>query len=249
VTDGGRGDDVDSGDDAFEFSEDAGVDGGAHGHGAADADDADDPADSEPLGGLARRLDERDGNASRGDDAFDALDGAWDDDAIPADGDELFEEMDVSDVDTDALWDSVLGDEPGGAAVASASGDGREHDGDAPGGREGEGVDDSETRHGGTSGDDAVGASSVAGDAPSETVVPKGEYCESCYFFTDPPAVGCRYAESEIVEIVDSEQFRVRNCPVVAGVVDTDGTDIGGDGDGDGGEGLDAEVPSPGSSD
>ena len=49
-----------------------------------------------------------------------------------------------------------------------------------------------------------------------ETVVPKRRYCQGCEHFTAPPAVACTHAHGEIVEVVDVDHFRVRNCPVVA---------------------------------
>jgi len=49
-----------------------------------------------------------------------------------------------------------------------------------------------------------------------ETVVPKRRYCQGCEHFTAPPAVACTHTHGEIVEVVDVDHFRVRNCPVVA---------------------------------
>ena len=58
----------------------------------------------------------------------------------------------------------------------------------------------------------------VAGDEPDEYIVPKRSYCESCprEAFAEPPAVGCSHPGTTIVEFVDSDHLRVRNCPVVA---------------------------------
>lgn len=53
-------------------------------------------------------------------------------------------------------------------------------------------------------------------DGGVETVVKKGTYCEKCEHFSDPPDVSCTYPNSEIVELIDTGHFRVRNCPVVA---------------------------------
>lgn len=50
----------------------------------------------------------------------------------------------------------------------------------------------------------------------SDTVVRKEQYCKRCEHFTAPPECVCTYPESEIVEIVGVDRFRVRNCPVVA---------------------------------
>ena len=49
-----------------------------------------------------------------------------------------------------------------------------------------------------------------------DAVVPKDRYCKGCRFLSDPPDTRCLNPDTEIVEMVDSEHFRVRNCPVVA---------------------------------
>lgn len=49
-----------------------------------------------------------------------------------------------------------------------------------------------------------------------EAVVQKSNFCQQCEYFSAPPAVSCGHAGTEIVELVDSEHFRVVNCPVVA---------------------------------
>lgn len=48
-----------------------------------------------------------------------------------------------------------------------------------------------------------------------ETVVKKRSYCERCEHFAKPPEVACTNPGSEIVELVDTGRFRVRDCPVV----------------------------------
>lgn len=53
-------------------------------------------------------------------------------------------------------------------------------------------------------------------DEGRETVVNKRSYCEQCEYFSEPPAVACTYPDAEIVELVDTGQFRVRDCPIVA---------------------------------
>ena len=68
--------------------------------------------------------------------------------------------------------------------------------------------------------DTGVGTTDEEGN---ETVVAKQQYCQSCDFFTAPPEVACTHESSEIVEIVDGNRFRVRNCPVVAGEIETNG--------------------------
>ena len=208
-TDSAGGADADSAEEmSFEFT-----------GGGERKDDSDTDASAEPLGDLARRFDERRNAAASteggdADEPFDGLDEAWTGEgAVPSDTDELFEEMDVSDVDTDALWESVLDGsdaEPVDFDAAGASGDDTAADGDEVWKAA------------------SASASGSEADEQRETVVPKDSHCESCYFFSAPPEVACTYEGSEIVEIVDSERFQVENCPVVAGVVDTDGDPAGG---------------------
>lgn len=172
----------------------------------------------EPFADLKRRLQARseadDGTAERGEHADPDRGGVTDTDDIHGGGgargtsgpdegdrgaDDLFEEMDVADVDADRVWESVLDDEDGASIDPSAGETG-------------------ET-------DDAV-------DADEGQIVRKRDHCESCEFFTAPPEVACTDEDGEIVEVVDSERFRVRNCPVVAGRIDTDGAVLDGSDDG-----------------
>jgi hypothetical protein len=174
----------------------------------------------EPFGELKRRLQARseadDGTAERVEHADAAREGIADADGThegggsrdtsDADGggsgaDELFEEMDVTDVDADRVWESVVDDEDGASIDPSA---------------------------GGTDGTVDTGDTVDAVDADEGHVVRKRDHCESCEFFTAPPEVACTDEDGEIVEVVDSERFRVRNCPVVAGRIDTDGTILDG---------------------
>ncbi|WP_311171518.1 hypothetical protein [Halobellus ordinarius] len=48
-----------------------------------------------------------------------------------------------------------------------------------------------------------------------EYVVSKAKYCQKCPHLSDPPNLTCTHEGTEIVEVVDSEHFRVRNCPIV----------------------------------
>jgi hypothetical protein len=99
---------------------------------------------------------------------------------------ELFEEVDVGDIDTEAVWGAVV------------------EEGTPPE----EALDDLQ--------DTAAGEADAAEQtAVDEHVVDKREYCQRCAFFTDPPDVGCTNEGTEILELVDSDRFRVRNCPKV----------------------------------
>jgi hypothetical protein len=158
----------------------------------------------EPFGDLKRRLRAR----SEPDDVHEDGGVERTEGDVGAGADELFEEMDVTDVDAERVWESVLDDEVGDA-------DGPPVDPSAGGPDETVGT-----------GDTADAAD--AADADEEHVVRKRNHCESCECFTAPPEVACTDDDGEIVEVVDSERFRVRNCPVVAGRIDTDGTILDG---------------------
>ncbi|WP_336025024.1 hypothetical protein [Halobellus salinisoli] len=58
-------------------------------------------------------------------------------------------------------------------------------------------------------------ATSLDGAEAPEHVVEKETYCQKCPHFADPPEFSCTHDGTEIVEVVDSERFRVRNCPIV----------------------------------
>lgn len=49
-----------------------------------------------------------------------------------------------------------------------------------------------------------------------EHVVPTRAFCAQCDHVADPPDVRCTYEGSEIVEFIDKDNVRVRNCPIVA---------------------------------
>lgn len=59
-----------------------------------------------------------------------------------------------------------------------------------------------------------VGPASESEDLP-EHVVDKRAYCQRCPHFAEPPHSTCTHEGTEIVEVVDSDHFRVRNCPIV----------------------------------
>lgn len=52
-------------------------------------------------------------------------------------------------------------------------------------------------------------------DALEEDVVDKRSFCQRCRYLSAPPAVECTHDGTEILEVVDSEKFRVRGCPMV----------------------------------
>ncbi|MFB6129919.1 MAG: hypothetical protein ABEJ28_03750 [Salinigranum sp.] len=121
-----------------------------------------------PLADLARELSER---RSRREEA-----------------DDLFEEVDVGDVESERVWEmlsDVDGEDEGVADV---------------------GVGASATRVDGDRGGRTGGG---------EYVVPKDAFCQRCPYLTAPPEVACEHDGTRIVEMVDSEQFRVSGCPFV----------------------------------
>ncbi|KAB1187976.1 MULTISPECIES: hypothetical protein [Haloferax] len=72
------------------------------------------------------------------------------------------------------------------------------------------------------SGDDdaSVGAGADAEpvdatDSVLDHIVPKATFCQRCEHFAGPPELGCSHDGTAIVEVVDTEHFRVRNCPMV----------------------------------
>lgn len=184
--------------------------------------------EDDPLGDLARRIREKreqneqtenrsqrpggtEGDSSDPTEAVGSGRSGVAGDSEDGSGDELFEEMDVSDVDTDAVWDSVLTEET-----------------------EAEGSDPISPN---VDIDPAVTVESTVG---ADHIVPKDDYCESCQYFSTPPEVACSYEDAEVVEILEAGQFRVRNCPVVEGFIDTDGSAV----ERADGEGISEETPS-----
>jgi len=113
--------------------------------------------------------------------------------APPAeDGEDPFEEMSVGEIDEETLWSSL---ESGETTGVGADVDAESLGGAGP----------------------APGVESVGDDGSGgrEHVVPKDTYCQSCPHFGDPPALSCTHEGTDIVEVVDGERFRVRNCPMV----------------------------------
>lgn len=45
--------------------------------------------------------------------------------------------------------------------------------------------------------------------------IPKSTYCHQCEHFSSPPEVACNNGETDILELVDLETFRVADCPIV----------------------------------
>lgn len=119
--------------------------------------------------------------------------------------DELFTEAGTNEMDTESVW--------------------RELEETAEGSMQG---DPEETSAGSIRGDpEETSAGSVWSDSEETTagnrdvdgdgsVVPTISFCAQCEHVADPPEVRCTYEGSEIVEFVDEDHVRVRNCPIVA---------------------------------
>ncbi|RDZ63400.1 hypothetical protein C5B90_09635 [Haloferax sp. Atlit-12N] len=127
-----------------------------------------DDADSAPLSDLAGRVAERRAR-SRVTDRDET--------------DELFESVEVGELDREDVWTALVegGDEERAAGVGV--------------GAEATPVDDA--------------------DGVSDHVVPKTEFCQRCEHFGEPPKLACHHEGTTIVELEDSDHFRVRNCPMV----------------------------------
>lgn len=104
-----------------------------------------------------------------------------------SDGDP-FEEMSVSEIDEETLWDSLEDESDPGPELSVGA---------EPAG----GPETMRTTH--------------APPEAREHVVSKEDYCQKCPYLDDPPELACTHEGTEIVEVVDSERFRVRECPMV----------------------------------
>lgn len=152
--------------------------------------DVDDEGFATPLGGGG--TDGPDGAGSGEPENTDDFDNPLEDvgsgDGAVDDFDDMFTEMAVPDVDEETVWEELAVDTDGTETEAE-----RILDGDAT--------------------DEDIVGEPAEGD--EETVVPKTRYCHRCKYFSAPPEVACTHPGTDIVEVVDLEQFRVRNCPVV----------------------------------
>lgn len=165
--------------------------------------EATDVADSDPTKPAFER-DDTNRSKPDSDELFAELDADHSTDGTETpDADEIVEQMDVSQVDGEALWDELAGfdtdaDEPLDAATETTV----------------DAEQASETV--------AVGGSSAQADREdqaeadvTETVVDKRTYCQQCPYFSKPPEVSCSHDGTSIVEVLIDGQFRLRGCPVV----------------------------------
>ncbi len=59
-------------------------------------------------------------------------------------------------------------------------------------------------------------ATEVGPDTREEHVVEKDQFCGRCPYLSEPPMLACEHDGTEIVEVTDSDHFRVRSCPFAA---------------------------------
>ena len=153
-----------------------------------DAEPSDRPSEDRdedaPLSELAQRVSDR--RRQRDPESGDGL--SADDGEVSAGDADPFEEVSVSEIDEETLWES-LGEDTDQDPELSVGADPV----DEPG---------------------AMGAAHASPE-PREHVVSKESYCQKCPHLGDPPELQCTHDGTEIVEVVDSEHFRVRECPMV----------------------------------
>lgn len=153
-----------------------------------DAEPSDRPSEDRdedaPLSELAQRVSDR--RRQRDPESGDGL--SADDGEVSAGDADPFEEVSVSEIDEETLWESLGGDTDQDPELSVGA-----DPVDEPG---------------------AMGAAHASPE-PREHVVSKESYCQKCPHLGDPPELQCTHDGTEIVEVVDSEHFRVRECPMV----------------------------------
>lgn len=130
----------------------------------------------------------------------------------PADLSDAFEAVDVEEVDTDAVWEELLGAEADAAAF----------DADPEGGATAAATASAEPAAPADAGTTASEAAFSPGMQSPQAVgdddtalVDKRVYCQQCPHFSEPPAVHCTREGTRIVEVLEDGRFRLHNCPVV----------------------------------
>jgi len=177
-----------------------------------------------PLSDLADRVgrrrrdqaDQADGETGETGDPTPDLDPELSEGPPPDPDEDPFDRMSVGEIDEETLWSSL-----GSGDTAAV-----EADAEVEAGAD-VAVDAGSETAPDSLGDvgPAPGVESVADAGPGATehVVPKDKYCQSCPYLDDPPELVCTHEGTEIVEVVDSERFRVRNCPMVEDGVEPKG--------------------------
>ncbi len=142
----------------------------------------------------------------------------FDDISEDIDPHEAFETVDVDEIDTDAVWEELLGaeadaatfdEDPTGeltASKAAAEVGSQSIDEDDPIDAVDQELSESEA--------EPAEPQDIFGDG-EEALVDKRVYCQQCPHFSKPPAVHCDREETTIVEVLSDGRFRLKNCPVV----------------------------------
>ncbi|UPW01141.1 hypothetical protein M0R88_03325 [Halorussus gelatinilyticus] len=160
---------------------------------------------------------------------------------------DAFESVEVGEVDGERLWEQLAAGETDGTAGVPT-----EQSGDAavPTGESDAADWSSEADSAGSSGagsttdataDWVADATDRAAGRDVRTI-PKTT-CHGCPHFGDPPELHCTHESTDILAMVDSERFRVADCPIVVdgeediGSIAVEGGDAGGGGDVSDGEG------------
>jgi hypothetical protein len=60
-----------------------------------------------------------------------------------------------------------------------------------------------------------AGSAAEPREEVEEVVVSKHEFCEGCPHFTAPPDIECTHEGTSILEFLDPDEVRVKNCPIV----------------------------------
>ncbi|GAA0269874.1 hypothetical protein [Halobacterium noricense] len=112
---------------------------------------------------------------------------------------ELFTDVDVDNVDEEAVWAelSESADEPVADAVGVAEASGVEAE--------------------------------TAEEVDRDVRVVEKRLCQGCEHFSDPPETACTHEGTTIEAEVDTDHFRVVNCPVVAAREENEASDFSGD--------------------
>ncbi len=111
----------------------------------------------------------------------------------------LFTDVDVGSVDEEAVWEQL-----------SAS------------------ADESVAEAAGVT--ESAGVESGAGEEVERDVrVVEKRLCQGCEHFADPPETACTHEGTTIEAEVDTDHFRVVNCPVVAAREESEASDFSGD--------------------
>jgi hypothetical protein len=118
---------------------------------------------------------------------------------------ELFTDVDVGSVDEEEVWEelSESADEP----VAEAAGVAESEDVAEPAGVE----------------------TGAAEEIDRDVRVVEKRLCHGCEHFADPPETACTHEGTTIEAEVDTDHFRVVNCPVVAAREENEASDFSGD--------------------